>query len=229
MGCLLSGNPWQTKAFQTELKKSCLTHGDQVRKKQYEVYLRKWNLFASRGSVDPVQLSVSKVLEFLIELYDCGLGYSALNTARCALSTTISLLDGTMTIGSLPLIQRFIKAAFQTRPAFPRNQTTWDTSVVLNFLKEWHPVNTLSLQHLTFKLLMFCALTTGQRCQSFHFMSLSSMQKSESSFTFVIDHLVKSSSPGQPQTVLLLPQFPADSRLYVVTTLVTNLQRQPRP
>ncbi|XP_068680072.1 uncharacterized protein [Montipora foliosa] len=30
MGCLLSGNPWQTKAFRTELKKSCLTHGDQV-------------------------------------------------------------------------------------------------------------------------------------------------------------------------------------------------------
>ena len=32
MGCLLSGNPWQTKAFRTELKQSSLTHGDQVRK-----------------------------------------------------------------------------------------------------------------------------------------------------------------------------------------------------
>ena len=124
-----------------------------------------------------------------------------------------------MTIGSHPLIQRFIKAAF------PRYQTTWDTSVVLNFLKEWHPVNTLSIQHLTFKLVMLCALTTGQRCQSFHFMSLSSMKKSESSYTFVIDYLVKSSAPGQPQPVLVLPQFPADSRLCVVTTLEKYLRR----
>ncbi|XP_068677273.1 uncharacterized protein [Montipora foliosa] len=159
-------------------------------KKQYDISLRKRNLFASRGCVDPVQPPVSKVLDFLTELYNCGLGYSALNTARCALSTIITLLDGTMTIGSHPLIQRFIKAAFQTRPAFStcRYQTTWDTSVVLHFLKEWQPVDT-------------CALTTGQRCQSFHFMTLSSMQKPESSYTFVIDHLVKSSAPGQPQPV----------------------------
>ena len=45
-------------------------------KKQYEVYLRKWNLFASIGGVDPVQPPVSKVLYFLTELYDCGLRYS---------------------------------------------------------------------------------------------------------------------------------------------------------
>ena len=51
------------------------------------------------------------------------------------------------------------------------------------------------------------------------------MQKSESSFTFVIDHLVKSSAPGQPQPVLVLPQFPADSRLCVVTTLEEYLRR----
>ena len=109
-----------------------------------------------------------------------------------------------MTIGSHPLIQRFIKAVFQTRPAFPRYQTTWDTSVSLNFLKEWHPVNTLSLQHLTFKLVMLCALTTGQRCQSFHFMSLSSMQKSESSYTFVIEHLVKRCPPRTSKTCLVI-------------------------
>ena len=215
----------ENQGISNRTKKIMLDSWRSGTKKQYDVYLGKWNLFASRGGVDPIQPPVSKVLDFLTELYDCGLGYSAVNTARCALSTIITLLDGTMTIGSHPLIQRFIKAAFQTRPAFPRYQTTWDTSVVLNFLKEWHPVNTLALQHLTFKLVMLCALTTGQRCQSFHFMSLSSMQKSESSYTFVIDHLVKSSAPGQPQPVLVLPQFPADSRLCVVTTLEEYLRR----
>ena len=130
-----------------------------------------------------------------------------------------------MTIGSQPLIQRFIKAVFQTRPGLPRYQSTWGTSAVLNFLKKWHPVNTLSLQHLQFKLLMLCALTTGHRCQSFHLMSLSTMQKSEASYTFVIDELVKGSAPGQLQAVLVLVQFPSDSRLCVVTRLEEYLRR----
>lgn len=99
-------------------------------------------VFASRRNIDPIQPSVSKVLDFLTELYDSVLGYSALNKARSAPSTIITLLDGNMTIGSHPLIQRFIKAVFQTRPALPRYQTTWDNSVVLHFLKKWHPVNT---------------------------------------------------------------------------------------
>ena len=84
--------------------------------------------------------------------------------------------------------------------------------------------NTLSLQHLTFKLLMLCALTTGQRCQSFHLMNLSTMQKSEASYTFVIDELGKGSAPGQLQPVLVLVQFPSD--LCVVTTLEEYLRRK---
>lgn len=181
--------------------------------------------FTSRGDIDPIQPPVNKVLDFLTELYDNGLGYSAINTARSALSTIITLLDENMTIGSHPLIQRFIKAVFQTRPVLPRHQSTWDTSAVLNFLKKWHPVNTLSLQHLVLKLLMLCALTTVQRCQSFHLMSLSTMQKSEPSCTFVIDKLVKCSAPGQLQAVLVLVQFPSDSRLCVVTTLEEYCRR----
>ena len=93
-------------------------------------------VFASRRNIDPIQPSVSKVLDFLTDLYDSVLGYSALNKARSAPSTIITLLDGNMTIGSHPSIQRFIKAVFQTRPALPRYQTTWDTSVVLQFSYE---------------------------------------------------------------------------------------------
>ena len=48
------------------------------------------------------------------------------------------------------------------------------------------------------------------------------MPKSESSYTFVID---QSSTPGQPQPVLVLPQFPADSRLRVATTLEEYFRR----
>ncbi|KAK3727522.1 hypothetical protein QZH41_009982 [Actinostola sp. cb2023] len=61
----------------------------------------------------------SAVLDFLQGLYDSGLGYSCINTARSALSTLI-VLDNNVTIGTHPLVQRFVRGVFQARPALPK-------------------------------------------------------------------------------------------------------------
>lgn len=95
--------------------------------------------------MDPPHPPVKDVLEFLQELYERGLRYSCLNTARSALSSII-VLDGNVTVGNHPLVQRFLKGVFQTRPAFPRYTTTWDTSIVLTDLKTLHPPKEISLQ-----------------------------------------------------------------------------------
>ena len=85
---------------------------------------------------------MSKLLDFLTELYGCGLGF--LDIARLILALqgvpcqqfSITLLDAGNHGNWFTLFDpKVIKAAF------PRYQTTWDTSVVPNFLKEWHPVN----------------------------------------------------------------------------------------
>ena len=70
--------------------------------KQYRVYLEKWQSSADRRAVDPLHPSVKDALEFLQELYERGLGYSCLNTARSALSSFI-VLDGNVTVGNHPL------------------------------------------------------------------------------------------------------------------------------
>ena len=122
--------------------------------------------------------------------------------------------------GNHPLVQRFLKGAFQTRPAFPRNTSTWDTSIVLTYLKTLHPPKEISLQNLIHKLVMLCALVTGQRCQTLHLMNLGKVRKNpDTSYIFCIDQLVKQSAPGRAQPVLLTPRFVADSTLCVVTVL----------
>ena len=73
--------------------------------------------------MDPLHPPVKDVLEFLQELYERGLGYSCPNIARSALSSFI-VLDGNVTVGNHPLVQRFLKGVFQTRPAFPRYTST---------------------------------------------------------------------------------------------------------
>ena len=111
--------------------------------KQYRVYLEKWQSFTDRRAVDPLHPPVTDVLQFLQELYARGLGYSCLNTARSAISSFI-VLDGNVTVGNHPLVQRFLKGVFQTRPAFPRYTSTWDTSIVLTYLKTLHPPKEIS-------------------------------------------------------------------------------------
>ena len=162
--------------------------------KQYLVYLEKWQLFADRRAVDPLYPPVNDVLEFLQELYERGLGYSCLNTARRALSSFI-VLDGNVTLGNHPLVQRFLKGVFQTRPAFPRYTSTWDTSIVLTYLKTLHPPKEISFQNLTHKLVMLCALVTGQRCQTLHLMNLGQVRRNpDTSYVFCINQLVKQSA-----------------------------------
>ena len=167
---------------------------------------------------------MSKVLDFLTELYDQGLGYSGINTARCALSSLI-VMEGNMTIGKHPLVQRLVRGVYQKRPSLPRYKNTWDTNKVLHHLKTFPSLQEINLRDLTYKLIMLCALVTGQRCQSLHLMNLSTMDKSSSYYRFEISNLVKKSAPGRAQPVLMLPRFIADKSLSVYSVLEEYLQR----
>ena len=186
--------------------------------KQYRTYLQRWTTFSSGRDIDPIQPTISEVIDFLTELFDSGLGYSGLNTACCALSSVIHL-DDNRTVGSHPLVNRFLKAAFINRPSIPRSQSVWDPTRVLTYLKTLPPLGSISLKELTHKLVMLTALVTGQRCQSFHLMDLSSMQQNADHYKFIIQDFVKQSAPGRKQPELILPVFPADCRVCVYSVL----------
>ena len=46
---------------------------------------KRWIKYCHRKHVHCVDPSISKALDFLVELYDQGIGYSAMNTARTVL------------------------------------------------------------------------------------------------------------------------------------------------
>ena len=59
------------------------------------------------------------VLDFLTELYEKGFTYSAINTARSALSYFVQLDDGS-SVGKNPLISRLLKGVFQCLAPKPK-------------------------------------------------------------------------------------------------------------
>ncbi|PFX11492.1 hypothetical protein AWC38_SpisGene24753, partial [Stylophora pistillata] len=57
--------------------------------KQYQTYLKRWQSFCEHRNIDIYCPGVAMGIEFLVSLYWSGLGYSAVNAARSALSATI--------------------------------------------------------------------------------------------------------------------------------------------
>jgi len=77
-------------------------------KKQYSGYIKKWAAFCLKRKVNLLQPPVEAVFDFLSKLFDKGLTYSATNCARSALSSYVSLDDGSV-VGQNPLACRLLK------------------------------------------------------------------------------------------------------------------------
>ena len=112
-----------------------------------------------------------------MELYQAGLGDSALDTARCALSTCLSPERG-KSFGSQPLVCLFKIGVFESRPALPTFSDTWDVKQVFNYLKGLHPPDRLTLKDLRYKVVMFMALLSCQRRQTLHSFDVDNMHLS---------------------------------------------------
>ena len=134
-------------------------------KKQYSGYIEKWTGFCPKRKVNHLQPPIVAVLDFLSEFLDEGLTYSAINCARSASSSCVSLNDGSV-LGQNPLACRLLKGVFQSRPPKPKYTEAWDIQVVLTYLATLHPVESLTLKHLTLKLVMLLLLVSGQRGQT---------------------------------------------------------------
>ena len=83
--------------------------------KQYKVYINKWLQFCGEGSHDPLHPSVRSVLSFLHRLFKKGLSYSALNTARSAVSNidiTVRDVQDRTPVGKHFLVCRYLKGVF---------------------------------------------------------------------------------------------------------------------
>lgn len=130
--------------------------------KQYATYLKKWMAFCRERQINCYSPPLSDTLQFLSGLFNQGLSYSTLNTARSALSTIV-MIDGGTSFGSHHLVTRFMKGVFESRRPKPKYDKIWDVSVVLKHLSSLYPNEKLSLKELTHKVLMLILLVSSQR------------------------------------------------------------------
>jgi hypothetical protein len=193
--------------------------------KLYSGYISQWKLFCANLKLSYINATVANGLAFLQTLLCKGLGYSALNTARSALSSIIILPNGQL-FGGHSDVKLFMKGAFNANPPKPRYISTWNPTQVLTFLQNWFPASSISLEKLVMKVTMLIMLVTGQRPQILSHLNLNSMKISEDIIEFILEPLdLKQGRPGfKPQTIRL-QNFPANPKICVYKYVSEYLRR----
>ena len=110
----------------------------------------------------------------------------------------LTSISSNRSIGSEPLVQRFLKGVFNQRPALTRNSSsfTWDILILLNYLRTLYPLESLSLAQLTNKTVMLLALLTGQRGQTIHALRTVDISLSEFDVKIKYSSRLKTTRPG---------------------------------
>ena len=156
-------------------------------------------------------------------LYECGVGYSFINTARSALSS-ILMLPVNVSFGSHPLVSRLLKGVFELRPSFPKYQDTWDISVVLKLFENWN-LDKITLKDLSLKLTMLLAITTSQRIQTLKVLSSNNESLKADQCCFKFDVLLQTSQPRKHLNNVVLASYPKSKNLCPIKHLQAYLEK----
>lgn len=185
--------------------------------KQYDTCLKKWFLFCKTNYTDLYVTSVPTVIHFLTQQYESGAQYGTLNSCRSALSLILDLdLNDNR-------IKRFFKGIYRLRPPLPKYNTTWDTSLVLNYIKSWYPNENLNLEKISKKLATLLALTTAHRVQTISKININNIEVLPNEIQVKIPDLIKTSRIGATQPTLILPFFREQLAICPATTLNSYL------
>ena len=192
-------------------------------KKVYTTYLNKWSTYCIERNINILNPTLPQACRFLRMLSDAGVGYSALNTARSAMSTILPSF-GKNTFGSHPYVCLLLKGAYERNPPKPKYIQFWDVNKVFSVLKSWGSNSQLSLKLLTLKLAMLLLLVTSQRGQTIVNLVVDDLLLSDV-VVFKMKKLLKHNKLGDPLDTLVLKPYDKCKRLCVVRTLKMYLSR----
>lgn len=160
------------------------------------------------------------LIQFLNAQFENGASYSTLNSIQSVFSLIFSIEKI-----HKEFLKRFLKGIYNKRPSKPKYHSTWDPHPVLMYLSSLHPLQSISLSHLTFKLVTLLALITGHRIQTLSKIKIQNIQAFEDRLEIRIPDTIKTSKIKNYQPLLVLPFFRENLNLCVASTLNAYLSR----
>lgn len=171
-------------------------------------------MFSVTNNFDMFIPQINQVVEWLTVKYKAGASYGTLNTYRSALS----LICGER-VEKNPIISRFLKGVFNKKPTKAKYHKIYYLEPVLKELEKLYPLENLSLQDLTDKLVVLLAIVTAHRKQTLALTKICNIRKINNGYEIEIPDRIKTTRPGSCQPLLTLPTFQGNLKLCVATTL----------
>ena len=207
----------QLTSFSKEAQDIVLQAWSQGTTNSYNVYLKQWAEYCTNNNIDSRNATIREGVEFLTHLFHGKkLGYSAINSARSALSLFINT-NNALTFGKQDIVSKLLKGMFRLRPSFPKYMVTYDPDIVLRYLSNLTDMN---LKQLTLKLTTLLCLLTGQRNQTIHSLDIKYMHEEDERIIFFIPTILKTTKPNSHLEPLELRRFHDDEALCVVTHIL---------
>ena len=193
--------------------------------KRYATPINRWFQYCSLHHIDPFKANYVQAVEFLSDMFhERNLGYSTMNTARCALSVMLPTSNGT-SFGKHPLVTRLLKGIFRLRPSLPRYTVTYDVGILLNYMSSRPPNRENSLEEHTCKLATLMCLLSAQRAQTLGSLTLENMHLDTNRCIFYVAELMKQSRPSFHPAPLEFTSFPDNQNICVVECINDYLER----
>ena len=185
--------------------------------KRYYGHIKRFVDFCHKRQADPLCAITKTGIEFLNEYFNTGVGYSAVNSARSALSFLIKALHG-IPFGEDPLVSRFLRGVLNIRPALPQYVTTWNVSKGFQYLGKQQALVNCELKAVLHRLPILLCLTTGQRDQTIKFLNLECLKVFDDRAILFIPDKLKTTRPRHHLPPLEIKTY-KDVELCVVSHL----------
>ena len=134
---------FKEKGFSAETRKLLSASWRAGTQKDYTVKFRKFCSWCSRREIDPYNITLAQIAEFLTYIFSEGLQYRTIAGYRSMLSSVVPPIAN-IPVGQHPYIIRLLKGVFNTRPPKVKLLPEWDLPLVLNKLKG-HPFEPLKM------------------------------------------------------------------------------------
>jgi len=94
-------------------------------RRRYGTAWKKFQSWCSQREMDPISCHIKEVLNYLGYLFDGGLGYSAINSHRSAISFFHQPVEG-FPVGKHPSVCKLLRGIARERPIIPKYSFMWD-------------------------------------------------------------------------------------------------------
>ena len=218
-------NHYETTGLSKEVVDILLASRGAATQKRYAGPWKAWVRWCSQRSICPISAPVAEVLAFLASLVTQGnLAYRTVALYKSAISQTHDPV-GSTELGRLPIVSRFMKGVFKSKPPKPKYAGTWNVQTALSFLESLEPLGDLTLKQLSYKTVLLLALTSAARAHELSSLDLTYSLKKEGSWEFTLPTHTKTSRPGHPARKIFLPSFPGNLKICVVRSLTAYVEK----